>query len=155
MRRVLKLLLGLMIINSIVWAAGQALTRSKSSKDLGAEDVELYTFWNGAEHVLRSDSLKSAKARILMGGATIDLRESEPSDQGATVDVATTLGGAAVLVRKDWDVDVIEETRNAEVEIRLDSGAAASSDAPKMTIRLATTLGGAFVGYELPKDSTT
>ena len=89
MRRTMKLVVGLLAVNAVVWAAGQAIARSRSSSDLSAGDVELYTFWNGAEHTVQSKSLRSVKARVLMGGATIDLRDSEPSEQGATVDVVT------------------------------------------------------------------
>jgi hypothetical protein len=53
-----------------------------------------------------------------------------------------------VLVRKDWDVEVVEETKSSEVEIRLDSGIERPSDSPKVTVYLRTTYGGALVGYE-------
>ena len=153
MRRILKWTLGLLAVNAVVWAAGQAIARSRSSSDLSADDIELYTFWNGAEYTVQSKPLRSVKGRVLMGGATIDLRESEPSAEGATVDLATTLGGAAVLVPRGWDVEVIEETRKAEVEVRLDDDAELAPDAPKVTIRLSTSLGGAFVGNELPREA--
>lgn len=142
--------MGLLVINGVVWAAGQAITRSKTSRDLSAGDVEFYSFWNGAVFVPRSDSLRSVKVRVAMAGATIDLRSAELSEQGAAVDVATMMGGTAVLIRKDWDVHVVEETRASAVEVRLDSGVEIPSDRPRVTIRLATTFGGALVGYELP-----
>ncbi len=85
-----------------------------------------------------------------MGGATVDLRKAVPSPDGITVDIGTLMGGTAVLVSKDWDVEVVETTRASSVEVRLDSGPEASSDLPKVTIHLATTFGGALVGYELP-----
>ncbi len=43
-----------------------------------------------------------------MAGATIDLRDAHPSPEGITVDVATVMSGTAVLVSKDWDVEVVE-----------------------------------------------
>jgi predicted membrane protein len=143
---------GLLAVNAVVWAVGQAIARSKTS-DLSAEDVEIYTFWNGAEYLVKSESLRSAKARILMGGATIDLRQVQPSEQGAAIDVAAVLGGAAVLVPRGWAVEVIEESRAAEVEVRLDPDAELALDAPKVTIRISTSLGGVLVGYELPREA--
>ena len=159
MPRLLKWLLGFVAVNvavnAVLWAAGEAITRSKSSTDLSSGDVELYTVRKRTEHVLRSESRRSAKARVFMGRTIIDLRGAQLSAQGATVDVATVMGRAAVLVRKDWDVQVIEDSRGAEVEVRLDNGAQLGSDTPKVTIRLATVLGSALVGYELPHDSRT
>ncbi len=152
MRRLLKFALGLLVFNAAVWAAGQAITRSKTSKDLSADEVEVYTFWNGVEFAPTSDSLRRVTARILMGGASVDLRGAQPAETGTTVDVMTTLGGVAVLVRKDWDVEVIEETKSASVEVDLDEGAEVASDSPKVTVVLRTTYGGGFVGYELPAE---
>jgi hypothetical protein len=152
MRRILKWTLGLLVINTVVWAVGQAITRSKTTRDLTADEVEFYVFWNGPAFVPRSASLRRVKARVVMGGATIDLREAHPSEEGTLVDVSTLMGGTAVLVLKDWDVEVIEETTASEVEVRLDTGAEIPTDSPKVTVYLRTTLGGALVGYELPAE---
>ena len=150
MRRIFKWILVFLVVNTVVWAVGQAITRSRTSRDLSGDELEFYTFWNGTEFVPRSLSLRHVKARVLMGGATVDLREALPSPDGVTVDIGTLMGGIAVLVSKDWDVEVVETTRASGVEVRLDSGAEASSDLPKVTVHLATTFGGALVGYELP-----
>ena len=153
MRRIYKWLIGWMLINTLVWAVGQVITRSKTSNDLNTDDVELYSFWNGDEFVLRSSSLRRVKARILMAGATIDLREAHPSEEGLSVDVGTLLAGTAVLVPKDWNVEVVEETKASEVEIRLAGGDEVSTDGPKVVINLGTTLGGALVGHKLPAEN--
>jgi len=149
-RRIFRLILGLLVANTVVWAVGQAITRSRTSRDLSGDELEFYTFWNGTEFVPRSPSLRHVKARVLMGGATVDLREAVPSPDGITVDIGTLMGGIAVLVSKEWDVEVVQTTRASSVEVRLDSGAEASSDPPKVTVHLATTFGGALVGYDLP-----
>jgi len=86
-----------------------------------------------------------------MGGHTVDLRESHPSEDGLHVDVSTLMAGTAVLVREDWAVEVVEETKSSDVEINLDDSER-SADSPKVTIRLRTTFGGALVGYKLPAD---
>ena len=155
MRRIFKWILGLLVANTVVWAVGQAITRSRTSRDLSGDALEFYTFWNGTEFVPRSLSLRHVKARVLMGGATVDLREALPSPDGLTVDIGTLMGGTAVLVSKDWDVEVEETTRSSSVEVRLDSRTEASSDLPKVTVHLATTFGGALVGYELPSQQDT
>jgi hypothetical protein len=149
-RRIFKWSLVFLAVNTVVWAVGQAITRSRTSHDLSGDALEFYTFWNGTEFVPQSPSLRHVKARVLMGGATVDLREAVPSPDGVTVDIGTLMGGIAVLVSKDWDVEVVETTRASGVEVRLDSGAEASSDLPKVTVHLATTFGGALVGHELP-----
>lgn len=155
MRRILKLALGLFLLNAVVWAVGQAMTRSKTSSDLSADEVEFYTFWNGAEYVPRSQSLRRVKARTLMGGATVDLRQATPAEAGLAVDVGTLLGGVAVLVPKDWDIEVIEDTESASVEIALEEGAELPAEGPQVTVRLRTRFGGALVGYELPAQYAT
>ena len=155
MRRTSKWLIRWMLINTLVWAVGQIITRSKTSKDLNAEDVELYSFWNGVEFVLRSSSLRRVKARVLMAGATIDLREARPSEEGLAIDVGTLMAGTAVLVPRDWNVEVVEETKASEVEIRLADGGEVSADGPKVVIYLGTTFGGALVGHKLPSEDGT
>jgi len=148
MRRILKWVLGWLFLNTLVWAVGQAITRSKTTSDLTANDVDFYSFWDSRTFIPRSTSLQRVNARVVMAGATIDLREAIPADGGTVVQVTTLLGGTAVLVRKDWDVEVVEETKSAEVEVRLDSGTELPSDSPKVTVHLRTTYGGALVGYE-------
>ena len=148
MRRILKWVLGLLALNTLVWAVGQAITRSKTSSDLTASDVDFYGFWDSPTFIPRSTSLQRVNARVVMAGATIDLREAIPADGGSVVQVTTLLGGTAVLVRRDWDVEVVEETKSSEVEVRLDSETELPPNSPKVTVHLRTTYGGALIGYE-------
>lgn len=148
MRRILKWLLGLLVLNTLVWAVGQAITRSKTTSDVTADDVDFHAFWASPTFVPHSTSLRRVNVLVVMAGATVDLREAVPADGGTVAYVTTLLGGTAVLVRKDWDVEVVEETKSSEVEIRLDSGIERPSDSPKVTVYLRTTYGGALVGYE-------
>lgn len=150
-RRIAKWLVVVMVINTIVWLTGLAITRSKTSKDLEAGDLEFYSFWNADEWRPVSSALSRVKARVTMAGATLDLRDSTPAASGLHVDVATVMAGTAVLVRKDWDVQVAEDTKAGEVEISLDIEDDLPEEAPKVTIDLRTTMGGGFVGYELPE----
>jgi hypothetical protein len=154
MRRILKWVLGLLVLNTLVWAVGQAITRSKTTSDLTADDVEFYSFWDSRTFLPRSTALRRVSVHVVMAGATVDLREAIPADGGTVVDVTTLLGGTAVLVRKDWDVEVVEETKSSEVEVRLDSGTELPPDSPKVTVHLRTTYGGALVGYEPSSERT-
>ncbi len=148
MRRILKWVLGWLFLNTLVWAVGQAITRSKTTSDLTANDVDFYSFWDSRTFIPRSNSLHLVNARVAMAGAIIDLREAIPADGGTAVHVTTLLGGTAVLVRKDWDVEVVEQTKSSEVEVRLETETELPPDAPKVTVHLRTTYGGALVAYE-------
>ena len=148
MRRILKWVLGWLFLNTLVWAVGQAVTRSKTTSDLTANDVDFYSFWDSRTFIPRSNSLHLVNARVVMAGATIDLRQAKPADSGTVAYVTTLLGGTAVLVRKDWDIEVVEETKSSEGEVRLDAETELPADAPKVTVHLRTTLGGALVAYE-------
>jgi hypothetical protein len=154
MRRILKWVLGLLVLNTLVWAVARAITRSKTTRDLTADEVEFHTFWDSPTFVPRSTSLRQVRAHVVMAGATIDLREAQPAEGGTVVDVSTLLGGTAVLVRRDWDVEVVEETKSSQVDIRLDSGTEVSSEGPKVTVHLRTSFGGALVGYEPSGEQT-
>jgi len=154
MRRVLKLVIGLIVLNALVWAVARAINESKTTSDLTADDVEFHTFWDSPTFVPRSTSLRQVKAHVVMAGATIDLREAQPADGGTVVEVTTLLGGTAVLVRRDWDVEVVEETKSSEVEVRLDSGTDIPPNSPKVTVQLRTSFGGALVGYEPSSEQT-
>lgn len=155
MRRILKWTLGLILINTIVWAIARAITRSKTTTDLTADDVEFHTFWDSPTFVPRSTSLRHVNAHVVMAGATIDLREAKPAEGGTVVDVSTLLGGTAVLVRRDWDVEVVEDTKSSEVQVRLESGTDIPPGSPKVTVNLRTSFGGALVGYEPSSEQTT
>ncbi len=148
MRRILKWVLGWLFLNTLVWAVGQAITRSKTTSDLTANDVDFYSFWDSRTFIPRSNSLHLVNARVAMAGAIIDLREAIPADGGTAVHVTTLLGGTAVLVRKDWDVEVVKQTKSSAVEVRLDTETELPPDAPKVTVHLRTTFGGALVAYE-------
>ena len=148
MRRILKWVLGWLFLNTLVWAVGQAITRSKTTSDLTGNDVDFYSFWDSRTLIPRSNSLHVVNARVVMAGATIDLREAIPADGGTAVHVTTLLGGTAVLVRKDWDVEVVKQTKSSAVEVRLDTETELPPDAPKVTVHLRTTFGGALVAYE-------
>lgn len=149
MRRILKFVFGFLIVSSVAWGVGQLVTRSKSSEDPAADDLETYTFWTNKQVVASSQQLRRVTSRVLMGGATIDLRQARPAPEGLTVDVGTLMGGTALLVPKDWNVVVDERSENAEVEIALDADAA-GPDAPVVDVLLTTRMGGALVGHELP-----
>lgn len=148
MRRILKLIFGFLVVSSIVWGAGQLFTRSKSTQDLTDDELDTYTFWMTNKVVSQSQALRRVNARVLMGGATIDLRQAQPSPDGLSVDVSTVLGGTALLVPKEWNVVVDERSENAEVEIALESSE--DADAPVVDVLLKTQMGGALVGHELP-----
>ena len=60
MRRILKWVLGLLVLNTLVWAVGQAITRSKTTSDLTASDVDFYAFWRGPTFIPRSTPASSA-----------------------------------------------------------------------------------------------
>jgi hypothetical protein len=155
MQRILKWILALILLNTLVWAIARAITRSKTTSDLTADDLEFHTFWDSPTFVPRSTSLRHVKAHVVMAGATIDLRETKPAEGGTLVDVTTLLGGTAVLVRRDWNVEVVEDTKSSEVEVRLESETDTPPDSPKVTIHLRTSFGGALVGYEPSSEQTT
>ena len=154
-RRLLKWTLIVMAVNTVIWLVGTAITRSKTSKDLTADDVQFYTFWNGQEFRPLSSALRRVKAKVLMAGATVDLRDAIPADDGLEVAVSTTMGGTAVLVRKDWKVEVDQQTTAGEVQVDVNGDSDLSEDSPKVHITLSTAMGGGYVGYELPKDWQT
>ena len=85
MRRILKWALGLLVLNTLVWAVGQAITRSKTSSDLTASNVDFYGFWDSPTFVPRSTSLQRVNARVVMAGVTIDLRDAIPAAGGSVV----------------------------------------------------------------------
>jgi hypothetical protein len=152
MRRILKLVFGFLFVSTVVWGAGQLVTRSKSSQDPAADDLDVYTFWMNKQIVSRSQALRRVTSRVLMGGAVIDLREAKPSPDGLSVDVGTAMGGTALLVPKEWNVILDEQSENSQVQIALDPGAGADADAPVVDVLLRTRYGGALVGHELPSD---
>jgi hypothetical protein len=93
-------------------------------------------------HVLEWGRIRSAV------GCAAERQGQGPHGRGQHRSAGGRSGGGG----KDWDVEVIEQTNSASVEIALEEGADVTDGSPEVTVYLRTSYGGALVGYELPAE---
>lgn len=138
--------------NVVVWGVLQLIARRLSTGDETSGDVELYTIWGGNQFRSTAPQLHSIRAVTTMGGLELDLRNAAIGPEGADVTMQTTLGGASLLVRRDWRVLVNEETSNAEFEDRTEDPEGLPGDAPVLRVNAVTRFGGALVAYDSSRE---
>ncbi len=144
-RKILKAVLGLLIVNGIAYAIGQLMSRQKSSGDELSADFKRLTLWGGNEFMSRAPALRSGKARIRGGGMIIDLREAGLDPGGAELDLDVKGGGALVLVPEDWRVTVDAESSLGGVETAVADEESLDADAPHLHVRARSLAGGVSI----------
>jgi predicted membrane protein len=58
----------------------------------------------GGEYNYSSKSLKGGKISAFMGGAKIDLREADTTEDPMVLDVFTIMGGIEIVVPRNWEI---------------------------------------------------
>jgi len=147
-KRIVKVVIWWIAANAVIWGGLQLIARKLSSGDETSGDVELYTIWGGNQFRSTAEQLHSVRAVTTMGGLELDLRSATIGPDGADITMQTMLGGASLLVRRDWRVLVNEETSNAEFEDRTEEPEGLPDDAPVVRVNASTRLGGALVAYD-------
>jgi hypothetical protein len=141
-RKILKAVLGLLVVNAAAYAVGQLMSRQKSSGDELSADFKRLTLWTGQEFLSRAPALRSGEARVRGGGMIIDLREAGLDPEGAELDLDVKGGGALVLVPEDWRITVDAESSLGGVETAVADEASLDAGAPHLHVR-ARSLAGA------------
>lgn len=78
-------------------------SNSKVQKD-GKDFFESVAIFFGDTKKIASSNLKKGKITVIFGGSEVDLRESDISKDGATIDLLVLFGGATIIVNKQTHV---------------------------------------------------
>jgi hypothetical protein len=98
-------------VGSIFWIVVAGLVYStfierQASTD-GAEQAKVFAMMGGDRRALVTDRFRGADITTLMGGANLDLTQARiPPGEEAVLDVFTMMGGATLVVPRDWVIDV-------------------------------------------------
>lgn len=145
MKRLLKILLWILMVNAIMKAVAVALTSAIGEEaDEDAEDFKLVALMDGRSFESVSSRLHSGEVIVGMGGADVDLRQAVLDPEGATLKIRAFAGGVRVLVCKSWRVEVTEKVAGGAVQIELPEPDSLPDGAPILHID-AVAVGGALV----------
>ena len=146
MRRLSKALLLLFGVMVVTRLAAAVVARQFEEGSEVSDEFRRVVLLDGFEFTSRAGGLRSAEVSVLLGGATIDLRDATIDPAGATILLENTLGGLLVLVRDDWAVTVDDVMLGGgENEVRVTPPTELPDDAPRLDVQLITRLGGSVI----------
>jgi len=141
-RRILKTLLVIAIINAVAAAIGRAVSQAKSTGGSASSEFQRFVMFGGEEFESSAIALRSGAATVRAGGAVIDLRGAGLDPEGAALDLDVAGGGALVLVPDTWRVTVDDTSSMGGVETDVTPEDALPDGAPHLTVRAAARGGG-------------
>jgi hypothetical protein len=136
MKKLLRSLFWLLVLNTAAWLGGRYLGKRMSSGDGSTDEFTLATFYGGDTFSSKATALRSGRVRLIMGGLMLDLRDATLDSSGAHLTVETTMGGAMIRVSEEWRVMVDEELTAAEVQVDVTPPEALPAEAPLLHIRV-------------------
>ena len=118
------------------------LARYLTRGDGWADDFQFVTIMGGADRVNRAAPLYYGRAIVIMGSMRLDLRGAELAEDGARLDVITTLGALEVIVSPSWDVEVEQLSLGGQLDVDVTPSDQLGADAPRLRIFAETRMGG-------------
>ena len=146
MRTLAKLLLPLFGAMVLARLAAIFVSRQFDEGTEVSDEVRRVVFLDGIEFTSRAGGLRSAEVSVVLGGATIDLRDAVIDPGGASILLDNTLGGLELRVRDDWAVTVDDVMRGGgEIEVRVTPLDEVPPGAPRLDVQAITRLGGTLI----------
>jgi hypothetical protein len=141
-RKIVKTLIVLAIVNAIVAVIGRKVSQEKSSGGTTSSEFQRFVMFGGEEFNSSAIALRSGAAKVRAGGAVIDLRGAGLDPDGADLDLDVAGGGALVIVPETWRVTVDEKASMGGVETDVTSPDSLPEGAPHLKVRAAARGGG-------------
>lgn len=145
MKTLLKAALWLLGINAVAWLIGRYLGKQLSSGDETTERFTVATICGGNSFTGRAAPFRSGRALVVAGGLLLDLRDAEPSPDGAHLTVEITCGGAMIRVDDSWRIGIDEYLTAAEVKVDVTPPEALPLEAPELHIRVIARAAGVTI----------
>jgi|GEM_PF-3933343 len=142
MRRLIKVLVFIAVVNVVAAAIGRVISRQNSSGDEDSADFRRMVMFGGEEFKSRAVALRSGAVTVRGGGISLDLRNAGLDPQGAELDLDVKGGGALVLVPDTWRVMVEQQAAMGGVDTDLAPPETLPEAAPQLTIHAAARGGG-------------
>jgi hypothetical protein len=104
LRRVLPWVVGGLVVQGAVAAAGLVWARRKDEGDDSTAGIRRVVVMNGVQLSPHHPELSRIRMDAVMGGGEVDLSGLAPVPGGVDVTVHAVMGGAAIRVPADWRV---------------------------------------------------
>jgi hypothetical protein len=118
-------------------------------KGVVADDVIRSTaVFSGAELGSSSPLFRGAWLTAIFGGVALDLRDSRPDPEGATVNATAVFGGIDLLVPRGWRITVKSLPVFGGVGDKTDHSVPLAPDAPVLHIDAVSIFGGVSIKHE-------
>lgn len=146
MRRIIKVLLGVVLVQAILYGIAQVVRlalkqRAPGAPDPLADEFDLVNVMDGAEFASHAIALRGASVKNIMGGVEIDLTDARLAPGGAYLEVKTIMGGTEVTVPRGWRVRLIGSAVAGGHELDVTPEDDLSADSPQLTIQARTIMG--------------
>ena len=95
---VVLILVGILILKNAFWG----FKKAPSSNDF----INLSFVLGGGDFKFNTKNLKGGKVTAIMGGGTIDLRETDIKEDEVVIDAFSVMGGIEIKVPTTWEVNM-------------------------------------------------
>ena len=68
--------------------------------------IRMTSFFGSSENQIASQQFRGGRVYAVFGSSDIDLRGATIADEGATINIITSLGSVRLLVPEDWAVNI-------------------------------------------------
>jgi predicted membrane protein len=144
-RKILRALAWIALFEIIGYVVGRIITKRLTKGDETSDEFQVAAVMGGKKFESHARDLKSGTVLASMGGIELDLRDATLDEDGATLDLRTTMGGVQVIVPKDWAVEVDKKSVAGAFDVRVTPLQDLPEDAPKLHVHAVTRLGGGVV----------
>jgi hypothetical protein len=144
-RKLLRVILGIVIIEAIALAVGAVISRKLTKGDEDSDEFQVAAVMGGKKFCCHAEHLRSGTVIASMGGVDIDLRDATLDPAGANLELKATMGGVQAVVPDTWAVEVNSVAVIGGVDTDVTAPEDLPDDAPRLFIDAVTRMGGVLV----------
>lgn len=122
--------------------------RHVGTSGVGEDVIRATAAFGGAELASADQAFRGAYLTAIFGGATLDLREALPAQDGAAVNATAVFGGVDVLVPRGWRVTVRSVPIFGGVDDKTDHTVLPAAGAPELVVDAVCIFGGVGIRHE-------
>ncbi len=120
MKKLLKILLWVTLINVLARVAAQAFTKVLGEQnDPDADTFKLVAIMDGRRFESVASPLRSGEIITVAGGADIDLRQAVLPEEGAHLRALVVAGGVRILACKSWRIELHDRVVGGAVQVEM------------------------------------
>ena len=136
----------LIVIGATIIArwSGRAMPKGAVDDDI----MRSTAVFSGSEMVSAAPLFRGAWLTAIFGGITLDLRDSRPGPDGASINATAVFGGIDILVPKGWRITVRSMPIFGGLDDKTDQTVPVAQDAPALHVDAVSIFGGVSIKHE-------